>query len=636
MKKGFSIIIGMFFILTFGYSQRNCGTMDVLEQQLQENPGMFKNMEEIENQVREYIKSHQGTGQRYTITIPTVVHVLYRTTSENISDAQIQTQIDVLNEDFSAGNADLNLTPPLFQPLVSDIEVQFCLAQQTPTGQSTNGITRKSTTKTTWGTNDDVKKSVKGGTDPWNPSHYLNIWVCNIGGGILGYAQFPGGSAATDGVVLDYRYTGTIGTATYPFNKGRTATHEVGHWLNLRHIWGDATCGNDLVSDTPVHNTSNGGCPAYPHYSTCSGNPVEMTMNYMDYTDDACMYMFSAGQKTRMRAVLEGSGVRSSLQSSPGCDPVDPSACNPPSGLAATNITATSATLSWSPATNANNYTVEYKLASASTWTSQTVSNTNLALSSLVSASPYQARVRSNCNSGPSAFSGTISFSTLSTSSCTDNYESNNSKSAAKNIALSSDITAKISSATDLDWYKFNNTTAQRNIRVTMTNVPADYDMRLYRGNSQVGISQNDGTNDEQIVYNNTRPATTYYVQVYGYNGAFDNSLCYNLYSEISGSGFKSQGDEDNFLNAVEDEFLVFPNPTSGEVTMLVPFGKHATGTIQILDLTGKTMYRQTVEGDRSVKTYQVDVSAFSSGMYLITFTSGENIYQQKLSVVTH
>ncbi|TBR18749.1 MAG: zinc metalloprotease, partial [Chitinophagaceae bacterium] len=149
--------------------------------------------------------------------------------------------------------------------------------------------------------------------NPTSPSTKLNIWVCNLGGGILGYAQFPGGNPATDGIVLDDNATGNVGTAAAPFNKGRTATHEVGHYLNLRHIWGDTNCGNDFVGDTPLHNTYNFGCPSYPHYSTCSGTPIEMTMNYMDYTDDACMYMFSAGQKTRMQAVFVVGGPRNSL-----------------------------------------------------------------------------------------------------------------------------------------------------------------------------------------------------------------------------------------------------------------------------------------------------------------------------------
>ena len=158
-----------------------------------------------------------------------------------------------------------------------------------------------------------MKKANRGGIAPTSPTTKLNFWVCTIGGGILGYAQFPGGASATDGVVCDSRYVGNTGTATAPFNKGRTATHEVGHWMNLRHIWGDATCGSDLVADTPTHNTANYGILAYPHYSTCTGTPVEMTMNYMDYTDDAGMYMFTQGQKNRMAAIFVSGGPRFSF-----------------------------------------------------------------------------------------------------------------------------------------------------------------------------------------------------------------------------------------------------------------------------------------------------------------------------------
>ena len=174
-------------------------------------------------------------------------------------------------------------------------------------------VIRKSTTKTSWTTNDAMKKSSQGGINPTSPTLKLNLWVCNLSGGILGYAQFPGGSSTTDGVVIDDNAFGSTGTVAAPYNKGRTATHEVGHWLNLRHIWGDATCGSDLVDDTPLHNTANYGCPASGHRSTCTGTPVEMTMNYMDYTDDACMYMFSAGQKARMQATFATGGGRTSF-----------------------------------------------------------------------------------------------------------------------------------------------------------------------------------------------------------------------------------------------------------------------------------------------------------------------------------
>ncbi len=322
MKKGFSLIACCMIFLfgcnktsvneeaalpeeTNSFTIRSCASNDVLQQQLKDDPGLAQRMADIENFTQAYMQ-HPANSKLIAggiIQIPVVVNVLYKTAAQNISLAQIQSQIDVLNEDFKALNADYNSTPALFQSVRSgDIKVSFVLDQ----------VIRKSTTKSSWGTNDAMKKSAAG-IVPTSPTTKLNLWCCNLSGGILGYAQFPGGSSATDGVVIDDNAFGRTGTVSAPYNKGRTATHEVGHWLNLRHIWGDATCGTDQVGDTPAHNTANYGCPTYPHKSTCTGAPVEMTMNYMDYTDDACMYMFSAGQKTRMQAVFASGGPRNSF-----------------------------------------------------------------------------------------------------------------------------------------------------------------------------------------------------------------------------------------------------------------------------------------------------------------------------------
>ncbi|MEL1248300.1 zinc metalloprotease [Flavobacterium helocola] len=280
---------------------RGCASHEVHEQQLRENPELAAKMQEIERFTQNAITNGRLVNGK--IQIPVVVNVLYRTAAENISLTQIQSQIDVLNKDFNATNSDFNQVPTVFSGVKANVGISFVL----------DAVYRKSTTKTSWGTRDAMKKSTQGGINPTSPTTKLNLWVCTIGGGILGYAQFPGGSSATDGVVIDSKYLGTTGTATAPFNKGRTATHEVGHWMNLRHIWGDTTCGSDLVSDTPTHNTANYGLPAFPHYSTCTGTPIEMTMNYMDYTDDAGMYMFSNGQKSRMLAIFASGGSRFSF-----------------------------------------------------------------------------------------------------------------------------------------------------------------------------------------------------------------------------------------------------------------------------------------------------------------------------------
>ncbi|WP_416440753.1 zinc metalloprotease [Phnomibacter sp. MR] len=283
-------------------TERRCDADLVLSQQLAEDPSLKDKLANIESFTNDYVaKKKSGLVKQATVTIPVVVNVLYRTAAENVSDAQIQSQIDVLNRDFNATNTDFNsYIPAEYAGLKANVGITFTL----------QAVVRKATNKTSWRTNDDMKKSTKGGINPTSPSNTLNIWVCTLSNSILGYAQFPGGSSATDGVVILNRAFGTTGTAAAPFNLGRTATHEVGHWANLRHIWGDATCGNDQVTDTPPHNTANYGCPAQGHKSTCTGTPNELWMNYMDYTDDRCMYMFSTGQKDRMLAVFAAGGPR--------------------------------------------------------------------------------------------------------------------------------------------------------------------------------------------------------------------------------------------------------------------------------------------------------------------------------------
>ncbi|HEY4617445.1 MAG TPA: zinc metalloprotease [Flavobacterium sp.] len=284
---------------TNAVSKRGCAAQDVLAEQMKADPTLALRMNQIEAFTQKAMLTNRLVNGK--IVIPVVVNVLYRTAAENISDAQIQSQIDVLNEDFTATNPDFNSVPSEFAGVAANVGITFELVN----------IVRKSTKKTSWGTRDVMKNAKRGGINPTSPETTLNMWACTIGGGILGYAQFPGGSSATDGVVIDSNYFGVSDGAAYPYNLGRTASHEVGHWMNLRHIWGDASCGNDFVSDTPVHKTSNFGVPTYPYVSTCLPDHNEMTMNYMDYTDDRGMYMFTEGQKSRMSALFVSGGARS-------------------------------------------------------------------------------------------------------------------------------------------------------------------------------------------------------------------------------------------------------------------------------------------------------------------------------------
>lgn len=301
-------------------AQRNCGSMEHLEHMLQEDPKMEQKMKSIERATQQFI-SNPVKAVNGIITIPVVVHVVYNTSSENISTSQINSQLTVLTEDFRRLNSDANNN----WPQADDSEIEFCLATVDPNGNATSGITRTSTSVTSFGTNDNVKFNSSGGKDAWPAADYLNIWVCDLSGGLLGYAQFPGGPPSTDGVVCDYQYFGTNGTATPPFNLGRTATHEVGHWLNLRHIWGDGNCNfDDFVSDTPDSDAPNYGC-ATGHVSCGSTDMVE---NYMDYSDDVCMNLYTSGQKTRMRSLFDTGGARESLLNSGGCGAGNPPTCS--------------------------------------------------------------------------------------------------------------------------------------------------------------------------------------------------------------------------------------------------------------------------------------------------------------------
>ncbi|MCB0396328.1 MAG: T9SS type A sorting domain-containing protein [Flavobacteriales bacterium] len=319
---------------------RTCGTTEYMERLFRENPGYEQRLQQMNQELAAYVAARKNSSEPHAVvTIPTVVHVVYNTSGQNHSDASVQSQIDAMNADFRLLNSDKSTAPSVFQSLQGDAEIEFCLAQRDPNGNPTTGITRTQTNTSSFSTNDDVKYTSSGGKDAWPRDKYLNLWVCDISGGILGYAQFPGGPAATDGVVLHTDYFGTINANT-PFNLGRTGTHEVGHWLGLYHIWGDANCGNDQVSDTPTQQTSNSGCPSFPHVTCSNGPNGDMFMNYMDYVNDACMVMFSLGQNSRMQGVVDGS--RSSLKTSDGCVP--PSA-PPVAGFDVDNSTTCSGTV---------------------------------------------------------------------------------------------------------------------------------------------------------------------------------------------------------------------------------------------------------------------------------------------------
>ncbi|MBL0358535.1 MAG: zinc metalloprotease [Chitinophagaceae bacterium] len=307
-------------------AQRICGSDDYTRQLIANDPSIGESINQAEQQILATLKNNRQNQQRDTsanelINVPVVIHVIYNTPAQNISDAQIMSQLEALNKDFSNQNEDRINTPSVFSSLAADTRIHFCLAQVDAAGKKTSGIIRTQTNITAFTADDAMKNKLSGGDNAWDSKMYLNIWVCNLGARSLGYAALPGGPADKDGVVIGFDVFGTVGNVRSPFNKGRTATHEVGHWLGLKHMWGDTDCGDDAVDDTPRQKTYNFGCPSFPHVTECSQTANgDMFMNFMDFSDDACMNMFTIGQKKRMRALFANGNLRNSFLTSFACD----------------------------------------------------------------------------------------------------------------------------------------------------------------------------------------------------------------------------------------------------------------------------------------------------------------------------
>ncbi len=492
---------------------RSCGTMQVHEHLMATDPDYKRNFEAQEAQTMLLAKNRLMMAPTEAVrTIRVIVHVVYNTSTENISDAQVQSQIRILNEDYARANADAGNTPSVFSGLAANTQIQFVLDR----------IIRKQTTVTSWSTNDYVKYTSRGGSDVIEPASYLNIWVCNLGGGVLGYAQFPGGASATDGVVIGYKYFGDIGTATAPFNKGRTATHEVGHYLNLRHIWGDdgtACTGTDYVDDTPNQADENYGCPTFPTVSCSNGPNGDMFMNYMDYTDDACMNMFSAGQSARMNATLDG--ARSGLVSGSTTPTITVTAPN-----GGENWTVnTTRTITWTSTGTIANVKIEYSVNSGSTWTTIVASTSNTGSYSWTVPNNPATTCRVRVSDASNAATNDISNANFTISASSGGYitaesESNNTSGTANGpVGSGVAVTGAVSSSTDVDYFTFT-TGSVGTISISLAiGTSADLDWYLYDAGLVEKAKGYTTSNPETGSYANA-PAGTYYIKVNGYSGA--------------------------------------------------------------------------------------------------------------------
>jgi hypothetical protein len=331
MKYALCALCILFHVLPC-QSQSVCRSTEYRRRQLQSDPALAQAIAAIEAFTANQIKNRpvmvtggsaggtannlQNNASVPLITIPVVVHIVYHTTAENISDAQVQSQIEVLNADYQKLNADTAAIPSYYRSLAANCGFRFGLALLDTNGQATTGIVRRNTNVTSFSVDDGIKFTASGGDDGWDRDRYLNIWVGNLTSGILGYSSIVGGPKATDGAVVLYTAFGTTGTATAPFNRGRTATHEVGHWLNMIHTWGDDSCGNDEVADTPPQEGPDYGDPGGIIIS-CGNEPYgNLYMDYMDFTDDIGMHLFTYGQRDRMRSLFVPGGFRYPILSS--------------------------------------------------------------------------------------------------------------------------------------------------------------------------------------------------------------------------------------------------------------------------------------------------------------------------------
>ncbi|RMG73063.1 MAG: T9SS C-terminal target domain-containing protein [Bacteroidetes bacterium] len=403
----FLLWLGLTSLSSLIAQDTRCGTMDYLHQQELADPDLPQRMAAIERFTQEYQQSQAGRDNDVTvITIPVVVHVVYNTAVENISEAQVISQIDILNEDFRRLNADTTASSQWAQ--AADFQMEFCLAKIDPDGFPTNGITRTPTNVSSFNTNNGVKFDAQGGKDAWPSDTYLNIWVCDLGNGLLGYAQFPGGNPATDGVVINYQYFGRVGTASPPFHLGRTATHEVGHWLNLRHIWGDGGCGvDDGVADTPLSDGPNYGCN--PGHVSCGS--VDMVENYMDYGDDICLTAFTAGQRERSMALFAPGGARESILSANVCCPA--TSCPRLGSLDLSSPDDSTILLSWAAVDSQPSYQIRYRPLGDSLWTEGlSTTNTSFTLDELRICTTYEIQVATACQADTNTYCATYQMRT--------------------------------------------------------------------------------------------------------------------------------------------------------------------------------------------------------------------------------
>ncbi|MCB0396607.1 MAG: T9SS type A sorting domain-containing protein [Flavobacteriales bacterium] len=660
------------------------------------DPEISKRRAALENYTRQFVSERENDPAAKTSNavkiIPVVVHIIHEGGTENISEAQVIDGIRVLNEDFRRLNADASNTHSAWQSVAADCEVEFRLAQKDPNGNCTNGITRTYSELT-----NDARNNVKG-LIMWPRDKYMNVWLVktieNTSGGsgfIIGFAQFPGGNSSTDGVVVRNDYWGAVGTANLTY-KGRTASHEVGHWLNLSHIWGDSNCGNDFVSDTPTHETSNTGCPSFPHVTSCGNAPDgEMVQNYMDYTNGGCQNLFSEGQKSRMLAALNSStSGRNNLWSSSnlaatGTDGSPATLCAPHAEFSANSVmlcagdSITFTDESWNGTPDTWNWTFTGGSPSGSSLQSPTVIyNTpgvyNVTLtSSNATGSDSETKTSYIMVSNPAGQYGTMPF-TDSFENAADvandwifvnpdngigwerygsaGYTGNASLRLRNDQNSANRVDAAISPGYDIDSiigpklkfrvaYAQNTTSDNDKLRVYVsTNCGATWLLRTQKSGTQIATVSAQASEFTPTNASQWKEET---VSLAPYAGSsnlrikfeFTNDGGNNIFLDdinITGDGFVGLDDR----LAVEMNTLLYPNPTDGSSMLRFTLPHAVEADIRVFDMMGREVDIIQNQIKLSAGTHQYTINketAGGPGIYMISIRLGGAFITRKLVI---
>jgi hypothetical protein len=628
-----------------------CATVEY-EKYLQEKNPKRQTDAQFEDWIAPLVKNYQTmrtSSQVGTIiTIPVVVHVIYNGqavgVAPNITDAQVQSQITVLTQDFRKM---VNTNGANNNAVGADTQIQFELAKQDPNGNPTNGIDRVNLNQDSWSVT-EMDVIVKPKTF-WDPTQYMNMWCVKLSDDtLLGYAQFPdastltgidssNGNANTDGVVSSYDVFGSseFNNGTFLLNKtynlGRTMTHEVGHFLGLRHIWGDSECGTDYCNDTPAHHDANYRCPIV---TNCDSTGDEMVQNYMDYTDDSCMNIFTVNQASRITTVMTKAIRRKELKTSTKNATIPLFANDAevkleanneiPSCSASTSSTIQKIVIINRGTTNLTTATLRYTINRGVNYTNYTWTG-NLAINQSIT---FPITLYSTAN-------GTLSISVLTANGVTDERLSNNTATGAFIIPKKSANYA----STTYD-FKLQQDFWGSETTWSLTNSSG---VALYSGGPYTDTYKN-ATTISEVPTLITRKWTLANNQCYTFtikDGAADGICCGGTGLDGSGDGYYELKTADgtivksgaNFNSAIEsvafstntlgnsefetsNDIFIYPNPAKESLKIEIPsaFGLPENYTIYNSLGTKISIKKVSSQNDLTVNT-----SAMPAGIYFIT-----------------